>query len=141
MIRKVLPEEYDFLGSLWLEVSINAHDFISREFWEANLDAMRNEYLPASETWVIEQDGDIAGFMSLMGETVAALFVSADKQGNGLGSRLLHHAKEEYESLNLCVYKENLSSVAFYKKQGFKVSEERADEHTGHVEFVMSWQR
>ncbi|TIH12343.1 N-acetyltransferase [Marinifilum sp. JC120] len=141
MIRKALPEEYEFLGNLWLEVSIKAHDFVPREFWEENLSAMQHEYLPASETWVIEQDGEVAGFMSLVGETIAALFVSADKQGRGLGSRLLQHAKEEHESLNLCVYKENLPSVAFYKKQGFKVGAEREDEHAGRIELVMSWQR
>ena len=141
MIRKALPEEYGLLSNLWLEASIKAHDFVPSEFWEGNVDAMRNEYLPASETLVIENDGDIAGFICLLGETVAALFVSVDKQGTGFGSQLMQHAKAEHENLNLCVYKENSPSVSFYTKHGFKVVEERVDEHTGRVEFVMDWQR
>ena len=141
VIRKASPEEYVFLGSLWLETSIKAHSFVPREFWEGNLSAMCNEYLPASETWVIEAEGEVAGFMSLVGETVAALFVATDKQGCGFGSSLLQHAKEAHASLNLCVYKENDLSVLFYKKNGFRVVEERKDELTGRSEFVMDWLR
>ncbi|ACS81547.1 N-acetyltransferase [Maridesulfovibrio salexigens] len=141
MIRKALPEEYGLLSSLWLEASIKAHYFVPAEFWESNVDAMRNEYLPAAETLVIEKDGDIAGFISLIGETVAALFISVDKQGAGLGSQLLQHAKDEHENLNLCVYKENGPSVSFYTKHGFTIVEDRVDEHTGRVEILMDWQR
>ncbi|WP_320006532.1 N-acetyltransferase [Maridesulfovibrio sp.] len=141
MIRKATPEEFGVLGNIWLKASIKAHHFVPREFWEGNLAAMCDEYLPASETWVVENEGEVAGFMSLMGETVAALFVMTDKQGRGLGSSLLKHAKEAHESLNLCVYKENDLSVLFYKKNGFKVVEEGKDDFTGRPEFVMHWQR
>ncbi|GKT29098.1 N-acetyltransferase, partial [Aduncisulcus paluster] len=96
MIRKALPEEYCFLSNLWLEASVKAHDFVPAKFWKSNVDAMRNEYLPAAETLVIEKDSEIAGFISLIGETVAALFISVDKQGAGLGSQLLQYAKDEH---------------------------------------------
>ncbi|WP_319777891.1 hypothetical protein [Maridesulfovibrio sp.] len=58
MIRKALPEELDYISRLWLEVSIESHDFVPRKFWEDNLAAIRNEYLPAAETWVIKERED-----------------------------------------------------------------------------------
>ncbi len=141
MIRKAAPEDYMLLSEIWLNASIAAHDFVPAEFWEKNAEDMREVYLPGSETWVIEADGNPAGFFCLSGNVLAAIFVTASEQGSGLGSRLIERAKELRENLELTVYKENPRAVSFYQKHGFSVREERIDVHTSHTEFVMMWSR
>ena len=61
------------------------------------------------------------------------------RQGQGIGSRLLNEAKRRRKSLQLTVYKANHASVGFYQKQGFRVTAEQVDEHTGHAELCMRY--
>jgi len=60
-------------------------------------------------------------------------------QGEGIGSQLMDKAKEVRQSLTLTVYKENKNSIGFYERYGFKIVEEKIDEHTGHAELVMTF--
>lgn len=50
MIRLARPDEYADLVDIWLEASLQAHDFIPDAFWHSQRDAMLNHYLPAAET-------------------------------------------------------------------------------------------
>nr|WP_314482594.1 GNAT family N-acetyltransferase [uncultured Pseudomonas sp.] len=110
-----------------------------RAFWEDELEAMRTEYLPASETFVVEQREAVVGFISLLGDTGAALFVAPASQGMGVGSRLLDYAKQRSTRLELKVYRTNESAVAFYQRAGFSVVAQGRDEHTGAAELTLEW--
>lgn len=92
MIRPNRPDDLETLLGIWLEASCRAHDFVERGFWEARLDDMRNLYLPAAQTWVYERDGTVVGFVSLLDDVLAAIFVAPTEQGHGIGSALLEHA-------------------------------------------------
>ncbi len=137
MIRAYQQTDIDQILSIWLDASIKAHNFIEKEFWESKVIDMREIYLPASEIFVFEEDGMIKGFVALWGETLAAIFVSPNEQGKGIGKQLLDKSKEVRKNLNLTVYKENRDSIEFYKKCGFKMIKEQIDVHTGHVEILM----
>ena len=137
MIRKFKDSDIAQVLSLWLEVSIKAHDFIDKEFWESKIEDMKEIYIPSGETYVYEENSIIKGFVSLCNDTLAAIFVASDSQGNGIGTELINKAKDIRSSLTLTVYKENLKSVNFYKKNGFKAEKEQLDPHTGHTEIVM----
>ena len=100
---------------------------------------MRDVYIPASETFVFESENQIAGFYSLYGNTLAAVFVSPSLQGRGVGAAMLDDAKSRRECLQLTVYRENTPSINFYKKQGFISLGEQVDEQTGHPELVMEY--
>lgn len=141
MIRKAVAGDYPVLSRIWLDASMKAHAFVAREFWEGNLEAMRDIYLPNSETWVIEDRTGQAGFLSLMDNVLAALFVDPAKQDRGFGSQLIDKAKGLRSRLELYVYSENPRAVEFYRKHGFSVLEERRDNRTLHIEFVMEWRR
>ncbi|NMR77527.1 GNAT family N-acetyltransferase, partial [Vibrio alginolyticus] len=52
MIRKYNENDMGSVLEIWLNASVKAHDFISAEFWESQLENMRNIYIPASETYV-----------------------------------------------------------------------------------------
>ena len=124
---------------IWLDASIAAHDFIDADFWVSKLTDMRDVYLPLAETVVYDQDGTIQGFASLYKNSLAAIFVLPEFQGQGIGKQLMEKVKSLRGELNLTVYKKNANSIAFYERCGFKKIREQTDEHTGHPEIVMEW--
>ncbi|CDT30487.1 putative Acetyltransferase [Vibrio coralliirubri] len=137
MIREYLPADIETVLDIWLTASINAHDFVAPEFWESQVGNMRDIYIPASITYVYQIDGEVRGFYSLYEGILAAIFVSPQHQGCGIGKQLIRHAKLEYPNLSLNVYKENQATIEFYLSQGFSIVSEQTDEHTGHQEYTM----
>ncbi len=137
MIRKFQQTDIDQVISIWLEASITAHDFIESAFWKSKAKDMREIYIPSGETYVFEEEEIIKGFVSMYKDTIAAIFVSPNYQGIGIGTQLMTKSKEIREKLNLAVYTENHKSIEFYKKCGFKIEIEQIDEHTGHYELLM----
>ncbi|WP_376780958.1 N-acetyltransferase [Stutzerimonas nitrititolerans] len=137
MIRAFSDTDMDRVLDVWLASSIEAHGFVEPGFWAARLDDMRNIYIPASETYVYESNGQVTGFFSLHEDTLAAIFVAPDCQGEGIGRRMMEKAKTLRARLSLEVYKENRRSVAFYRSCGFDEVEEKEDPHTGHRALVM----
>lgn len=127
----------DRVINIWLEASIKAHDFVASGFWESKAEDMRKVYIPSGETYVYEEEGMIKGFLSLSGDTLAAVFVPPAHQGRGVGKQLMAKAKEVRRNLTLTVYKENRRSIEFYQKCGFQIQKEQIDEHTGHPELLM----
>ncbi len=138
MIRSRTDRDIEAILDIWLQASIKAHDFVPDEFWEAQVEDMRTLYIPASETFVFEQNSDVVGFYSLHDDTLAAIFVQPELQGQGIGKQLLEHARVQRTTLTLSVYTENQTACAFYLSQGFKVVSGQFDEHTGHAEYTMT---
>ena len=139
MIRDFQSSDMEDVLNIWLSASIHAHDFVAKEFWESKVVEMREVYLPASESYVYEENGYIKGFVSLYGETLAAIFVLPNAQRQGIGKQLIQKAQERRQTLNLSVYKENTPSIEFYHKCGFLPVKKQVDKHTGHLEVVMVW--
>ena len=137
MIREYNPADIEAVLDIWLTASIKAHDFVAPEFWESQVANMRDLYIPASTTYVYQVDGEVRGFYSLYEGILAAIFVSTEQQGSGIGKQLIHHAKLECPNLSLNVYKENQATIQFYLSQGFSIVSEQVDEHTGHQEYTM----
>ena len=100
---------------------------------------MEGTYIPASETYVYEDEAGIKGFFSLCENTLAALFVSPEHQGEGIGRTLVARAKQLRRELELSVYKKNPKAVRFYERCGFEGVCEKVDEHTGQPELVMRY--
>lgn len=138
MIRALYrPEDLPSIVDIWLEASIKAHDFVPASFWEARVCDMRDTYLPTSDLYLAMEGQEVCGFYALINGELMALFVKPDKQGAGIGSKLLEHAKSKCRDLSLCVYKANTPSIHFYEKHGFTIEGEQIDEHTGELELVM----
>jgi len=137
MIRKFKSEDTERVLDIWLKASIQAHDFVSAEFWESQVSNMREIYLPASKSFVFVEDGQVLGFYSLYENMLAAIFVSTESQGQGIGKQLMAHAKGQCSDLKLNVYKDNEATYKFYLSQGFKVDNEHICEHTGCAEYDM----
>ncbi len=139
-IRVATVEDFEVLTSIWLEASIEAHYFIPSEYWSSKVEEMKNIYLPASENWILENENqEILGFVSMLENHIAALFVSPKHQSNGHGKQLLDFIKSKYNSLTLNVYAKNLQAFQFYSKHHFQISEETLDEETGEKDLLMAW--
>lgn len=138
MIRKFKNADIDKLMDIWLESTVRAHNFISREYWESNYKVVKDAYMPIADTFVYEEDGEIRGFISIINnEFIGALFVDVKFQGMGIGSKLIDYSIEKYKKLTLAVYKENQKSVEFYTRKGFKIIEEGLNEDSGYTEYIM----
>ncbi|WP_052262469.1 GNAT family N-acetyltransferase [Pseudoalteromonas luteoviolacea] len=72
--------------------------------------------------------------------TLAAIFVLPEKQGQGVGKQLITDAKSRCNTLALSVYQRNVASVAFYQQQGFEIIAQDEDPLAGQAQYIMSWQ-
>lgn len=135
-IREAREEDLDALVELWYESSLKAHDFIPATYWEENKSAMRGLYLPLSLNMIID---DNAGFISMMGNEINALFIAPDRTQKGLGSALLNWAKQKEDKLMLNVYACNENAVKFYEKHGFVMTERSIDEAVSEEQIRMQW--
>jgi len=139
MIRDMHSQDTEAILDIWLRASIQAHGFISENFWRSQQDAMRNIYLPSAKSRVFESEGQVCGFYSLNQNALAALFVEPEHQGAGIGTQLLADAKIRRSTLELAVYSANVPARRFYARHGFVVLRDRPDEHTAHLETLMFW--
>ena len=88
-------------------------------------------YLPKTDTWVMEIDGEVVGFIALMGNEVGAIFVQPEFHGRGAGKALMDKAQELHDDLEVEVFKENSIGRKFYSQYGFELLAEKLHEATG----------
>lgn|SRR5690554_1361962 len=138
-IRKATEKDIDELVEIWYKSSVIAHDFIPEDYWQKNKEEMKTKYLPDSEIYLSSVKNMLIGFIALVDDYLAAIFVLPELQGKGIGSLLLEQAKNHRNKLCLNVYKRNINSVEFYKSKGFSIVSESIDEATGEDEFLMEW--
>lgn len=140
-IRLCNEKELDTLVDLWCEASLVAHHFIDKNYWQSQAKEMKEKYLPMSETYVLIVEKEIMGFISMVDDYLAALFIERNQQGKGYGKKLLTYMKEQREKIQLKVYQKNSQAVHFYKNNGFSIIEECYDMLTGEKELLMEWKR
>lgn len=86
--------------------------------------------------------GQVAGFLALRGDEIAALYVAGDARGQGGGGRLIEDAKAGTERLALWTFRANAGAVAFYERHGFRaVGGTEGDNEEGLPDVRMVWER
>lgn len=120
MIRKHTPEDAPTILDIWYQASSLAHPFLNHTFVEQVKIAMRDMYIPGSETWVYEENNKILGFISMMDNEIGGLFVLPYNQGKGIGSQLVNFIKPFHDSLEVEVFDKNSIGRGFYNKLEFK---------------------
>ncbi|MDD4564710.1 MAG: GNAT family N-acetyltransferase [Eubacteriales bacterium] len=138
MIRDFMLKDIDDIMCLWLETNKQAHDFIESSYWDSNFTSVK-EMLPQSTIYVYECDSQIQGFIDLIDDYIAGIFISTDNQSRGIGKKLLNYTKEKCDKLTLQVYQKNARAVQFYLREGFGISKEQMDEESGEIEYFMEW--
>ncbi len=97
--------------------------------------------LPSCETWVAEADGAIVGMLVLHGSWVDHLYVGPGRTGQGIGTRLLTHAKDQRpDGLDLWAFQSNTGARRFYEREGFTAVEETdGDNEEGEPDVRYRW--
>lgn len=143
MIKKtelISKRELDQVMDIWLEANIEAHPFVSEDYWRSNQMEVR-KLLPQSEIYVYQLDEKILGFMGIVDGYIAGIFVKNMYRGQRIGQQLLNVAKDDFEELTLAVYKKNQQAYHFYLREDFKVQEVSMDEENQEEEYLMKWQK
>lgn len=130
MIRQYTDRDLADVLDVWYSASLEAHSFLSDEFFETERRLIAEEWLPASETFVFEMDGRVVGSVSMNGNEVGGLFVSPEYQNRGVGRSLLDHVAASRKYLELDVFKANTAARRFYESYGFRFVNEHINDET-----------
>ncbi|MBP3887347.1 MAG: N-acetyltransferase [Cellulosilyticum sp.] len=143
MVRNYNINDLEQVMQIWLQANIEAHDFITKTYWEGNYEMVKDIMLAAKELginiFVVEQDDDIKGFIGIRKGYIEGLFIKKDNQGQGMGRALVEQAKERFDELSLSVYEKNKDAIAFYQRQGFEIVSKGYNEETDEIEFLMKF--
>ena len=137
-IRKMKAKDIEDVMQLWLYTNLKAHAFIPEYYWYENFNEVKSS-LSEAEIYVADQNKKVIGFIGLIDNYIAGIFVSEHMQLHGIGKQLLSIAKKRHPVLQLHVYKKNLKAIGFYQKQDFKIIKSEIDTHTGEEELFMEW--
>ena len=140
MIRELQKADINKVADIWLDTNIKAHYFIPAQYWKSNFELVK-ELLLQAEVYVYEDNQEIYGFIGLNGKYIEGIFVSVEKQSQGIGKTLLNYAKDKRSKLLLNVYTKNTQAISFYQREGFEIQHSGLDEATGEKEYVMTWQQ
>ncbi|PJG58936.1 GNAT family N-acetyltransferase [Aeromonas cavernicola] len=137
MLRPSRPDDMEQILEIWLLASLQAHDFVDASCWWQAQETLRTRYFERARLWVYEERDQLLGFMALVDNYLAALFVRPDQQQRGVGHALLQEAKRQKEALYAVVFAENSEAVRFYHHHGFIIEAENPDPHSGHPQYRM----
>jgi putative acetyltransferase len=84
VIRKFSESDCDAIIDIWYAASLLATPFLSQEFLASERENIRTIWLVKADTWIYENKGKLAGFLSLIGNEVGGIFVHPDAQGQGV---------------------------------------------------------
>lgn len=137
MIRAYRDQDQDAVLDIYLEASIAGQDFLPPEFWEEDVPELRDELMPLAETLVVEIDGEVVAFLSMVGDLIGGLFTRPGQQGRGHGTALIEHVQQERDSLQVEVFVANTTAVAFYRNRGFVDAERTIESRSGLPLMIM----
>ena len=142
VIRQYDEYDIDALMKIWLDTNIQAHNFISSDYWRSNYDMVR-KILPYAEIYVYQDDSakQIIGFIGLNGNYIEGVFVKETMQSKGIGKMLLDYVKNFKTTLTLREYQKNMKAIRFYLREKFSIQSENVDDNTEEKEFIMVWNR
>lgn len=133
-IREYENSDLDSVLSSWESATRLAHPFMTEEFLAQERRNTAEIYLPNTDTWVAEVEGEVIGFVALMGNEIGGLFVQPSHHGVGVGKALVDKAQVLHGDLEVEVFSENAIGRNFYSRYGFVVIETKIHEPTGqHV--------
>lgn len=130
-IRQYTESDLHPVLDSWEVATRLAHEFMTDDFIAQERKNVAEIYLPNTDTWVAEVDGEVKGFIALMGNEVGAIFLQPKCHGTGIGKALMDKAQELHGNLEVEVFKENAIGRKFYSKYGFEQLEEKLHEPTG----------
>lgn len=140
MIRKFEMKDTKRVMQIWLEANLEAHDFVSGDYWCSQYQTVQ-EQLSAADIYVYEQDNEIQGFLGMMDDYLAGIFVDKKYRSMGIGKGLLDYVKKIYPAFSLNVYQKNQRAVDFYLRENLTIVSTGVDEDTAEADYTVVWKK
>ncbi|WP_136442229.1 GNAT family N-acetyltransferase [Pacificoceanicola onchidii] len=119
MIRNFESKDTKAVVSVWRAATRVAHPFLADELVEQEAENLRNIYLVHAATRVMEMDGQVVGFIAMIGNEIGGLFLDPALHGNGYGLALVDDAARKLGTLEVEVFGRNAVGRRFYDRYGF----------------------
>ena len=100
------------------------------------LNVMHTDKRHMDQLWVYDDNGVVKGFLWVDDKQIKKLFVEPVLQSRGIGAKLLEHAVLELGATYLWALEKNTRAIAFYKRHGFMVTDEKMLEE-GTTEYLV----
>ncbi|MFD3191593.1 GNAT family N-acetyltransferase [Sedimentitalea sp. HM32M-2] len=137
-IRPYRADDVEPVIAVWQKANALAHPFLAPEFVAEVHQAMRDIYLCNAETYVLEKDGAVAGFIALLGNEIGGLFLDPSLHGKGYGRVLVDHACALKGPLKVDVFRDNVVGRPFYERYGFEFVADELHEPSGQMNRKMA---
>ncbi len=138
MVEEFNVKDIDEVMNLWLNTNISTHSYIKEKYWRDNYNDVKNAILDA-KLYVYKENNKILGFVGLVEDYIAGIFVKEGMQRKGIGKSLLNECKRR-KKLKLKVYQKNENAINFYLKEDFKIENKSIDYDTNEIELFMTWE-
>lgn len=141
-LRPYREADEDAAIALWQRTWQEAYpsiDFAARvDWWRAR---WRNELVPNADVIVAEQDGVVAGFVTIDASGyLDQLVVDSRHWGSALATLLVDAAKQRSPGgITLLVNKDNNRAIRFYLRNGFAHAGEDVNPTSGRPVLKMVW--
>ncbi len=89
--------------------------------------------------WVYD-DEFVKGMLHIEGNQLIELYVDSFFQNEGIGTRLIEFAIQEFNISKLFVLEKNSGAIRFYQRHGFSLTQERQLEE-GTTEYIVKMER
>lgn len=122
----------------WRRANTIAHPFLTDAYAAQSEQEVRNLYIPNAETYVLEVQGEVIGFIALLGKEIGGLFLEPSKHGLGYGRALVDHAVAIKGPLKVEVFRDNKIGRPFYERYGFVLVAEALHEPSGQIVHEMA---
>ena len=142
-IRRVKSDEIERLSALIKNTLLisNSVDYDMRVIQNLSRSYSSNQVADMTlrrQVYVHTHDGEIDGTVSLKGDTIFAFFVAPDRQGTGIGTKLLKFVEERAREAGVRVIKVGASVTAkkFYASRGYGTIRREGDGKYGDVFYM-----
>ena len=142
-LRPYTPADEDAAIELWRRTWQHHFphiDFAARLDWWR--ERWRQELVPVAKVVVAEQDGTLAGFITVDPNTLYLdqVVVAPEAWGSGLGGALVDEAKRlSPDSVTLLVNEDNARAIRFYQRNGFAHAGKGVNPTSGRPVLRMEW--
>ena len=128
-IRKAAPEDISRIAEILVFVKRIKYRPIFRNdeysFGELQVLSVAEKYKEPAilDNILVYDDGFVKGLIRIEKNEIVELYVDYFFQGQGVGSRLIEYAKENYPVDFLWVIEKNTDAVRFYEAHGFHLTD------------------